>query len=162
MTDFELFNKYFYLNEGVLYNKVTRGSKAIKDTVAGGIHSKGYLKLGFLGKQYLVHRVIWLLNFGNWPIYEIDHINGDRTDNRINNLQDVTTADNGRNKKIPSTNSSGHIGVIWDSARNKWRSELQINGKKKTLGRFDSIEEAIEIRRIKQAEYGFHSNHGRN
>ena len=84
-------------------------------------------------KPYKAHRVIWKMVYGSDPHY-IDHINGDRTDNRISNLRSVTKAQNNRNKRLRSDNKSGVTGVHWYNPRNKWRVDVRYNGKTKHIG----------------------------
>ncbi len=77
----------------------------------------------------------------------VDHINGDKLDNRKSNLRVVTCSENAMNRGKQSNNSSGHKGVIFDKSRNKWRAEICFNRTRKYLGRFDSAEEASEAYR---------------
>lgn len=72
----------------------------------------------------------------------IDHINGDKLDNRKENLRVCSASDNAKNRGKQRNNSSGYKGVIFDKARSKWRAEICFNGNRKYLGRFDSVEEA--------------------
>ena len=117
--------------------------------------SKGYLIGGVLGKRLKAHRVAWAMYYGEWPSHQIDHINGIRDDNRIENLRDVTISENQKNMKTPSTNTTGHIGVYAHNGR--WRVKV----KNIHIGIFDSIDEAINARADAQLSWGFHQNHGR-
>lgn len=121
----------------------------------------GYLSGGIFGVLYAAHRVIWAMHHGKWPDDQIDHINGDRTDNRISNIRSVSQAENGKNMKRPSTNTSGVIGVTWDKQTEKWRSGIRVDGKKKCLGRFQCKTAASIARLAAERRYGFHENHGR-
>lgn len=109
---------------------------------------------------YLAHRIIWRMVYGIEPEI-VDHINGDRTDNRITNLRDVDPTASVRNTKRPSHNTSGHSGVSYDSRRNKWAAYITLADKKKSLGSFDAIEDAITARKAAESKHGFHPNHGR-
>lgn len=121
---------------------------------------KGYL-YGSIHKQKMkAHRVIWKMVTGQEPD-QIDHINGDAADNRWVNLRDVAGWENQRNMKRPKNNTSGHIGVSWDSNRNLWSAEIWNRGKKHALGRFENIDDAVAARRAAQEQFGFHPNHGR-
>ena len=121
----------------------------------------GYKQGMIFNKRYLAHRVVYATHHGAWPVNQIDHINGDKSDNRIANLRDVTNAENGRNTQIPSNNTSGHMGVAWDSRKCKWRSYIRAQGKNRHIGYFTDIEDAIAARAAAEVKYGYHPNHGR-
>jgi len=113
------------------------------------------------GRSYLVHRVIWCHVYGEWPEKNlvIDHINGDKKDNRIQNLRLVTPSENNKNSSRPKSNTSGVIGVYKKGS--KWVAQIQENYKTITVGSFDNFEDAIAARREAELKYGFHENHGR-
>lgn len=123
-------------------------------------HKSGYKHGLIFSKCYLSHRVIYAMKFGEWPAY-IDHINGNRTDNRICNLRSVTRTENSCNAKKPTCNTSGHIGVSWNTRDKRWCAYITLNRKRKALGNFVAIEDAIQCRKESEFIYGFHSNHGR-
>lgn len=83
----------------------------------------------------------------------IDHVNGDKLDNRESNLRTCTQQQNTMNRSTSSNNTSGHTGVCFDSRRNKWFAHIQINGKRKFLGYFKTKEEAAEVRRQAEIDY---------
>lgn len=121
----------------------------------------GYL-VGAVDAVHLrAHRVAYALANGSWPSGEVDHINGDVTDNRIANLRDVTPSENCRNQKRPRNNRSGLIGVWFDARRNKWRAEARHAGVNYKLGSFATKEEAELARRAADDRFGYHPNHGR-
>ncbi len=122
---------------------------------------RGYRQGSILNSLYSTHRVVWAMTTGAWPEDDIDHINGVRTDNRIENLRAVTRAENLRNAAIYSTNTSGVVGVSWHKAAGKWSAQITADGKKIHLGLFDDLEEAIAARAAADIEYGYHENHGR-
>jgi hypothetical protein len=107
------------------------------------------------------HRVAWAMHYGKWPIGEIDHINGDKSDNRIENLRDATPAENRRNQKLHVKNKSGKTGVFYDASRGRWIASISHNGKRLILGRFGDRERAVSVRNVAEHEYGYHPNHGR-
>ena len=125
---------------------------------AGGITGNGYRMIKVKEKSYLAHRLIWLYVHGNWPLHQIDHINHERDDNRIENLRD--TKENDRNRSPYKNNSSGVVGVVWHKRRKKWRAQIRVNGKMVHLGDFKSKEEAAQVRKEAVRKYGFHPNHG--
>ncbi|MBT0780540.1 HNH endonuclease [Paracoccus sp. pheM1] len=102
----------------------------------------GYLRGRVLGTAYLAHRVIWALETGEWPQEQIDHSNGDRADNRRENLREATPSENTRNRSVQSNSKSGVKGVSWEKRRGKWRSTIKLHGKQTHLGQFDTIEAA--------------------
>ena len=119
----------------------------------------GYRVGAIWGRQYKAHRVIWAMARGYWP-NQIDHINHNRSDNRIVNLRSVTQQENGRNQSLASDNTSGRVGVRWFKAAKKWRAQIVVDGEGKWLGDFDDIKEAISARKEAEKKYGFHNNHG--
>lgn len=123
--------------------------------------SNGYRSGSICGTLLKAHRVIWLLHTKNWPLGDIDHINGDPLDNRLENLRDVPHAINLRNQKLRSTNTSGINGVYFDKGNAKWAAASKKDGKFKFLGYFHSIDEAAAARRMFDTENGYHPNHGR-
>lgn len=126
------------------------------------IDGKGYRCGAINGKRYLAHRVIWLLAHAEWPKLHIDHINGVRTDNRIQNLRDVSNAENHRNTRLQKSNKSGVSGVSQISKTKKWRARIVSGGAKIHLGHFDTFEEAVLAKKDAEERYGYHPNHGRN
>jgi hypothetical protein len=121
----------------------------------------GYLHGALLGKKLYAHRVIFALFSGHWPIFTIDHIDGNRINNDPKNLRDVNHQENMRNMKKSKANSSGHTGVSYDLKRSKYVSNVTVDGKTKLAGRFLTMQEAISARENFAKKYGFHENHGR-
>ena len=109
--------------------------------VAGGIHPSGYRQIVVDGRLYMAHRLAWFYIYGAWPTNQIDHINGDRADNRLANLREATNAENSQNQRHPSANNqSGFLGVSKD--RSRWKARIMVGGRHRHLGYFDSPEEA--------------------
>jgi len=103
---------------------------------AGSLNTHGYLEIGVHGRRYMAHRLVWLLKYGVMPSGEIDHINGDRADNRICNLRLATRKQNAANMRGYA--SSGFKGAYYDKRRSKWFSAIG----KTFLGYFQSPEDA--------------------
>ena len=112
-------------------------------------------------RPYLAHRVIWAITYGEWPLNHIDHINGIRDDNRIENLRDVSRSENQKNQKRPAHNTSGAVGVSWANREKKWHAYINIDRRRESLGYFTDLAEAIAARKEAEAKYSFHPNHGR-
>lgn len=105
----------------------------------------GYLFFTHKGKKYAAHRVAWFLHYGSWPKNQIDHINGNPSDNRICNLRDVTGSVNMQNLRVPRRDgTSGYLGVTWNKQAKKWKAQIRVNGEKKFLGYFLDAKEAFE------------------
>lgn len=121
----------------------------------------GYVHGRILNRNYFAHRVIWAITYDEWPDH-IDHVNGIRSDNRIENLRSVSQAENNRNQKRRSTNTSGVCGVSWCKRDGKWVARITSNGKYKCLGYFDDFDDAVSARKAAEEKYGFHRNHGRD
>lgn len=103
----------------------------------------GYYYVSLYGVRFLAHRLAWLLHYGEWPKYQIDHINHDKLDNRISNLRDVPPRVNNENrKKAQSQNKVGLRGVSRNSHGNKWRARITVRGKEIIIGSFESAEKA--------------------
>jgi hypothetical protein len=121
----------------------------------------GYRRGCFQGREYYAHRVAWALHTGAWPKGEIDHINGDKADNRIANLREVTKVENSRNMPLPANNTSGHIGVAWSKSDKRWTAYIKVGGRRRYLGNFLEKDDAIAARKAAEVRFGFHPNHGR-
>lgn len=119
-----------------------RISKCIKiGKLAGFLDNRGYIRITIYKKKFSAHRLAWLYVYGKWPNNIIDHINRIKTDNRINNLRDVSDSENKENRSIPSkSNTTGFLGV----SKNRWkfRATIRVNKIKINLGTFDTPEEA--------------------
>jgi hypothetical protein len=118
-----------------------------------GSGGEGYSYVTIDFRPRKAHRIAWLLHFGIMPAGFIDHINGDRLDNRIANLRLSTNAENMRNRAAPRNNSSGYKGVYLDAYTKRWKAQINIAGKNRNLGRFDTPEEAHAAYRL-AAEQG--------
>lgn len=127
----------------------------------GYVNREGYRVFKFEGDHVKEHRVIWYIHNGEIPEgMEVDHINHKRDDNRVSNLRLVSRSDNMKNTSIRKSNSSGFTGVSWCSTSKKWKAQIQVNGKKISLGYFSDIDLAIDARTEANVKYNFHGNHG--
>lgn len=122
---------------------------------------RGYLNGSWKPHTLTAHRVAWAVHHGEWPTHQIDHINGDRTDNRIANLRDVPNAENAKNMRPKSTNTSGVTGVFFAKHVQKWTAQIRHGGRTRHLGLFSEKREAVAARRIAERQHGFHENHGK-
>jgi hypothetical protein len=111
----------------------------------GFLTPAGYLTIRLMGRLYSAHRLAWLYHYGEWPKHQVDHINGDKSDNRIANLRDATAAQNKWNCAAHSDNRSGFKGVTFHKASGLWRAQISVNGKNKGLGYFHKPEDASKV-----------------
>jgi len=145
---------------GELINRFSRGRKAKKGCRAGTDSATGYLQMSIFGKGYTTHRIVFLYHHGYLPKY-VDHINGIKSDNRIENLRSCTKTQNGQNSKIWKNNKSGIKGVCWDRWKKAWVAYVSVNGKSLNLGRFWDKEVAGQVVRIERIKHhGEFCNHG--
>lgn len=118
-----------------------RCSRMHPGALAGSRKPEGYVRIYF-GRMILAHRLAWFYVHGEWPTGEIDHINGNRADNRIANLRVATHAENGRNRGANRTNSLGLKGVSWHPQAKMWRARIHVDRKQHCLGYFLKPEDA--------------------
>lgn len=128
--------------------------------IAGTIHKTGYVKIILDGISYWAHRLAWLYYYKEWPkgeAYQIDHINGNKADNRICNLRLVTNKKNTRNHGLYKHNISGTSGVCFNMQQGKWQAyeKYEKKYKQKHLGYFLNYEEAVVARKQAEKEYGY-------
>lgn len=103
-----------------------------------------YLAVRYKGKEYAAHRLAFLWMTGAWPEASLDHINGDKVDNRWKNLREATPSQNAANRSVTWVNKVGLKGVIRVTRYGvtKYEARIRVNGKQQHLGRFDSAQEA--------------------
>jgi hypothetical protein len=130
------------------------------DTEAGAIDGKGYLSINVLGRLYIGHRVIWAMVHGKWPTHQIDHIDGNRLNNRIENMRDVTSQDNGMNAAMNSKNTSGHAGVYLNKRSNLWCAQMKHLGRTYHLGSGRDFDAVVALRKAEERRLGFTERHG--
>lgn len=133
-------------------------------TVYGSMTQNGYKEARILGKSFFMHNLVWLWHNEDWPAGEIDHINGDRIDNRIENLRDTSRGVNLRNAKMKSTNTSGYTGVHFNKALNKWQGRVMVNYRVVYRCYGETAEVAAALREswiAAHPELGFTERHGK-
>ncbi|MBR8025222.1 HNH endonuclease [Burkholderia cenocepacia] len=142
LTHEKLLEAIHYDPETGIFTRLKSSShRAVIGPIKGNPMGAGYKAVSIGSRQYYMHRLAWFYIHGEWPKHQIDHINGDRTDNRLANLRDVPHAENMQNMRKPKAYSAtGLLGVA--KFRGKFRAEIRIDGKKKHLGVFDTAEEA--------------------
>lgn len=131
---------------GVFTWKVFRGNTARSGSVAGKVCKDGYLRFRLFGFTYLAHRVAWLMHAGEWPPIYIDHIDGNRANNRISNLRCADESENRQNSRIDKLPGSGFHGVYFDKRSKKWQVLVAANRRRYWLGQYADIEEAKRVR----------------
>ena len=145
MTEFEKFNQLLAYDSatGNLIWKIRSSPRANAGSVAGCIDtSNGYRKIGVKGRYYFAHRVVWLLAFGCWPT-TIDHIDGNRDNNKLSNLREVTASENQQNQGGPHRdNKTGYLGVSLNNWTGKYQAQIKLNGVSHQLGHYDTALEA--------------------
>jgi len=137
--------------DGKLIAKINSKVRKVGDALSS-LTDKGYLRASVGGKSYRVHRLIFLYHHGYMPT-QVDHIDGNRMNNRIENLREATSSQNNQNRK--ATSSSGIKGVIWHKQSKKWVASICINRKSVHLGSFVSIEDAALVaNKARQSTHG--------
>ena len=126
----------------------------------GSIPKSGYCTGHLLGAHVKAHRVIYKMIHGEEPEF-IDHINGNRADNRIENLRPVTLQDNAKNRRMNASNQSGAAGVQYSPRLRKWVAAIGVGAKNKHIGVYNCFTAALIARKLAEQKYDFHPNHGR-
>jgi hypothetical protein len=147
------FKELFVYEDGNLIRRVDKG-KVKAGAKAGYYDGHGYIAVRVDYKVIMVHRIIWEIH--NGPIkkgYYIDHVNGNRSDNRIENLRLATCSNNKWNSAVRKDNKSGCRGVRWHTKQRKWRAEITLFSKPIYLGNFDTISDAIDARHKAELQF---------
>jgi hypothetical protein len=142
----------FSYQDGNLVRKITVAGNAKAGSIAGSYHNKGYVQVYVDGKNYLLHRLIYLYHKGYMPNL-LDHINNNKQDNSIENLREATYSQNQQNKKVQCTNKLQLKGAVYHPGKNKWQGRIQLNKKKISLGYFNTAEQAHEAYKIAAVKY---------
>lgn len=122
----------------------------------------GYIRVTIKGQRFLLHRLMWVWHYGDIPPnLEIDHIDGNRRNNQIENLRLVTRSQNSRNAARRTDNKSGRCGVHWNKESKRWQSLIQDTNKQQVfLGTYDTFKEAVAAREKAEHIYGYTERHG--
>lgn len=141
-------------HQAAIWNRKYFGYEALS-----GVSNNGYKSGSLSGVKLLAHRVCWAIFYGEWPDGEIDHIDGNRLNNKISNLRCVSRSENAKNLSV----KSGELrGVYWYPQTSRWVAKIQSEGIQYHLGYFRNKQDAIKARRDAEDKYGFHKNHGRH
>ena len=151
----DMFNDGYRKAEG---NCANWNSKWAGKEALNYVMNDGYKFGGVLGVKYLAHRIIFTMYYGEQPKHQIDHIDGNRKNNKISNLRDVPPIENSKNQAKRKSNTSGHCGVKWQ--KNCWVASIGAKGKKVHLGCFQNINDAIDAREKANIKYGYSDRHG--
>ena len=158
LTQAELHERFEYRN-GELFYKISPLPKIKVGSKAGTVNG-GYIKVNIGTKKYLAHRIIWIMQHGSLPT-EIDHINCNKLDNRIENLRQVNRTQNRYNIGSYKNNTSGTKGVSYKADLSKWQVSVNIDGKRKYIGVFKDLELAELVAMEARHKYhGVFANNG--
>jgi len=147
ITQEEVKSLFDYREDGFLIRKKDAQMGLIKiGAVVGCIGNCGYYRTYIKGKNVLVHQLVWLWHYGYIPENEIDHIDRNRANNRIENLREVSRTCNARNLTTPSNNTSGVKGLSWYKRQNIWEAHISKKGIKIHIGRSEDYVEAVAMR----------------
>lgn len=156
---FEFYNSIFIYSNGKIYWKINISGRMRPDREAGTLcfdKNRPLLnrwKVQIARKWHRRANIVWIMHFGCIPEkMEVDHINRNSTDDRIENLRLATRSQNNVNRKTNSNNTSGYRGVSWSKDRRKWNAQIFINSKRINLGFFDSVLDASECYNKKRSE----------
>ena len=157
----DLLHEVFTYSDGKLFWKVNSGNrKNLINKEAGCFNKDGYVVICLKQKSYMAHKLIYAMFYGVTDVM-IDHIDGNRCNNRIENLRQATYSQNLFNTKIYKNNKIGVKGISYVPKISKYVARCQTNGRSKYLGAFDSLNEAQEIlKKYRLQSHGEYANHG--
>lgn len=146
LSDFQKYLRYD-AESGWFYWTVSVANNRIKAGCVAGKYHEGYWRLSLFSLNWAAHQVAWLFIHGEWPKFQVDHINGNTLDNRSCNLRDVNVSTNQLNRRLAriDNKTTRELGVSFSEGR--FRASIQIQGKRKWLGSFKTLEEAVEARK---------------
>ena len=141
--DFVLEHLEYVRSTGLLLQKKPR-SKISVGSIAGSVTPYGYRYIQLAGKKYAAHRLVWLIEHGSFPKLFIDHIDGNKLNNKIENLREATSKQNNENKGVPKNSKTGVRGVSYNRKLKKYVAQIQHNGVGHYLGIHDTLDGARE------------------
>lgn len=146
LTQSRLKELYSYDGESGTFTRLkTVGGRWLAGAVVGAKNSSGYIQIRIDGGRYLAHRLAFFYANGSWPIGEIDHIDGEKRNNKLSNLRDVTHSENMQNQLVAhGRTKSNRLGAHYQSRSNKWLAQIVLSGNLVHLGSFDTPELAHE------------------
>ena len=127
---------------GMFRWRKSNGGRAKAGATVGCPTAAGYLRVRVYGRLFYLHRLAWLCATGDWPSGHIDHINGDRTDNRLSNLRETNEQENAWNRQKQTNNTSGFTGVTYNKANDRWIAQIKDCGVPVYLGSFKNKTDA--------------------
>lgn len=136
---------YYDEKIGRFIRVLSKGRAKVGD-IAGTLNQNGYRSVQVNGKPCQEHCLVWLYTYGAFPKGLIDHVDCDKSNNRLENLRESSNAENQRNRGKNSNNTSGYKGVVWCKRTRKWKAQICTDGKTKSIGRCVSKEEAYHAR----------------
>lgn len=145
LTQERLEELFSYNPEIGIFKRRTQTANCFKiGSIAGGVTELGYIRIRIDRKKYLAHRLAWLYVYGYFPEHDVDHIDRDSSNNKIDNLRHVGRTCNIRNSGNRKDSSSGVKGVNWYKPGKKWQARIEINRKKRiSLGYFVDFDDAV-------------------
>jgi hypothetical protein len=155
LTDAELRNLFHYDPETGSFTRlksVHPRDRRRYPCKAGCVNTSGYVVIRINDTLYYGHRLAWLYMHGEWPPHSVDHVNGDRADNRLANLRLATQSENGANGARRKNNTSGYPGVVWLRNEGKWGAQVMYKRSLLRLGLFETKEDALAVRNAKALE----------
>ena len=123
-------------------------------------HKTSYRRVVVDGRQYGVHRIVWMLNTGKWPSFHIDHRDGNGINNRMNNLRDVENGENQKNRRRQKNNTSGLTGINWNAEKAMWQARVGVRGARRHVGYYKSIGDAKDALLAARRTLGYDELHG--
>lgn len=142
----------FDYDDGQLIWRVNKSSSGLAGSIAGCVSTNGYVMTGIDGFRHYVHRLIFLWHHG-WTPARVDHIDEDRTNNRIANLRPASNGQNMSNRGAQANNTSGYKGVNWNPKNRKWIAKITVNRRQIYLGSFDTAEDAAIVYAVNAFRY---------
>jgi hypothetical protein len=154
---------FYHAETGLILRRCYWKGANIGEEAGGEFHGKDgqiYRLISVCNSRFRSHRIAWLLHYGEWPLLNIDHRDGNGLNNRIANLREATVQQNGMNLKMSSKNTSGVTGVSFKKSEGRWIAAIALHQKQIHLGYFRNFEDAVKARKEAEKKYGFSERHG--